>query len=213
MHYEGALLGENWAPKKILIENGYIENGNYYFYIKDHLGNNRVVVDAQGTAVQYTDYYPFGMPFDDSYNTGKDVQPYKFGGKEYDTRSGLNLYDFHARQQNPEIAGRFTTMDPLAEKYYSWSPYVYCMNNPMKYVDPTGMELWLYEYDEDGNEKNKMRYTPGMTYKGDNEYFKNTPGYVMLFSALFSFIISAYSRAVFKRLPSAAEITAIHQPA
>ena len=51
---------------------------------------------------------------------------------------GLNLYDYSARYYQPAI-GRFTTVDPLAEKYYSISPYAYCLNNPLKYIDPTGM--------------------------------------------------------------------------
>ncbi|MDH6343645.1 RHS repeat-associated protein, partial [Parabacteroides sp. PFB2-12] len=43
-----------------------------------------------------------------------------------------------ARYYDPALGG-FLTMDPLAEKYYSTSPYAYCLNNPMRYVDPTGM--------------------------------------------------------------------------
>jgi len=58
--------------------------------------------------------------------------------KEFDTMHGLNQYDFHARQYDPAI-GRFTTPDPLAEKHYNWSPYAYCLNNPMRFNDPTGM--------------------------------------------------------------------------
>lgn len=65
------------------------------------------------------------------------IQPYKYGGKEFDSMHGLNLYDFHARRYN-SVLGGFDTMDPLAEKGYQWSPYVYCFNNPMKYVDPDG---------------------------------------------------------------------------
>jgi RHS repeat-associated protein len=67
-----------------------------------------------------------------------DKQPYKFGGKEYETMHGLNLYDFEARPYDP-ILGRFLTPDPLAEKYYSVSPYAYTLNNPVNYIDPTGM--------------------------------------------------------------------------
>lgn len=40
---------------------------------------------------------------------------------------------------------RFLTIDPLAEKYYSWSPYVYVMNNPMKYIDPDGCSTWVMQ--------------------------------------------------------------------
>lgn len=49
----------------------------------------------------------------------------------------MTLYDFHAGQHNP-LTGRFMTMDPHAESYYSISPYTYCLNNPVKYVDPDG---------------------------------------------------------------------------
>ena len=56
--------------------------------------------------------------------------------------SGLNLYDYLFRNYDP-ASGRFLTMDPLAEKYYSISPYVYCLNNPIRYVDPTGREIRL----------------------------------------------------------------------
>jgi len=60
---------------------------------------------------------------------------------------GLNWYDYEARHYELGI-GRFTTVDPHAEDYYSWSPYVYVGNNPIKRTDPTGMD-W-YE-DEEGN--------------------------------------------------------------
>jgi RHS repeat-associated protein len=79
-----------------------------------------------------------------------DKQPYKFGGKEYETMHGLNLYDFEARPYDP-ILGRFLTPDPLAEKCPWINPYAYCGNNPINRVDPTGMD-WVvskaqYEYE------------------------------------------------------------------
>lgn len=136
IRYEGNLIYINGALDKILTANGYIKGGKYYFYLRDHLGNNRAVADQTGTVVQRTDYYPFGLPF--PYAEGEDVQPYKFGGKEYDTMHGLNLLDFHARAHNPELGGRFNRIDPLAEKYYSISPYVYCGNNPVNAIDLRG---------------------------------------------------------------------------
>ena len=66
------------------------------------------------------------------------VQSY---GKEYDTMHGLNQYDYHAHQRDPAL-GRFTTMDPHAESYYSWSPYAYCANNPLRIIDPDGKDWW-----------------------------------------------------------------------
>jgi hypothetical protein len=48
------------------------------------------------------------------------------------------------------VLGRFLTIDPLSEKYYSTSPYAYCLDNPVKYVDPNGMFVGDY-YDRQGN--------------------------------------------------------------
>lgn len=129
--------GSKSSPKlkQILIENGYIKDGKYYFYIKDHLGNNRIVADANGTVVQSTQYYPFGMAFADGKNRGE--QRYKYNGKELEDRYELNQYDYGARFYDPAY-GRFSTMDPLAEKGYNWSPYAYCFNNPLSFVDSDG---------------------------------------------------------------------------
>lgn len=52
---------------------------------------------------------------------------------------GLNLYDYLVRFYEPST-GRFSTVDPLAEKHFAISPYVYCLNNPMRYIDPLGMD-------------------------------------------------------------------------
>ncbi|MDH6355879.1 RHS repeat-associated protein [Dysgonomonas sp. PH5-45] len=141
VYYADNLVYHGDTLKRIMIDNGYIENRKYYFYLKDHLGNIRVVADASGRMVQRTDYYPFGMPT--MLCSEEGVQPYKYGGKEYDTMNGLNLYDFHARQYDPAI-GRFTSIDPMAEKYFGWSPYVYCKNNPLKYIDLDGKETYIY---------------------------------------------------------------------
>ena len=66
-------------------------------------------------------------------------QPYRFSGKESLTRVGLPLYDFGARMYSPSNT-RWMTIDPLAEKYYHISPYVYCAGNPVNLVDPDGRE-------------------------------------------------------------------------
>jgi len=54
---------------------------------------------------------------------------------------GYDTYDYRARGMYPALM-RFTTPDPLAEKYYSVSPYAYCGDNPIRYIDPTGMD-WV----------------------------------------------------------------------
>ena len=70
-------------------------------------------------------------------STASEVQSRKYNGKELDKMHGLNTYDYGARQYAP-ILGRWDRMDPLCEKYYSISPYVYCMNNPVMFLDPDG---------------------------------------------------------------------------
>lgn len=135
--YTGNKVYENGSLKRILLDGGYIEGGTYHFYLTDHLGNVRVVADQNGTVKQTNEYYPFGNIFAES--TGSEQQPYKYNGKELYTAQGLNLYDYHARYYDSQIA-RFTTIDPLAEKYYSISPYAYVGNNPVSRIDPDGMQ-------------------------------------------------------------------------
>ena len=120
--YCGNVIYENGLLKRILVDGGYIENGTYYFYLTDHLGNNRVIASSSGSIVQSNHYYPFGMSFTEGSATSH--QPYKYNGKELDTERGLNLYDYSARYMDPAL-GRFSTVDPMAEKYYSISPYAY----------------------------------------------------------------------------------------
>ena len=69
----------------------------------------------------------------------------KFNGKELDNISGLNWYDFSARYYD-DVLGRFTTPDPMAEMYYSISPYAAFGNSPLRFVDPTGMRALDTQY-------------------------------------------------------------------
>ncbi|MDD2961844.1 MAG: hypothetical protein PHR45_07170 [Muribaculaceae bacterium] len=66
-------------------------------------------------------------------------------GKEWQNFGGISWYDNLARMMSP-VFGRFTTPDPLAEKYYSMSPYAYCAGNPLMLVDPSGMDVWEINY-------------------------------------------------------------------
>ena len=80
---------------------------------------------------QTTHYYPYGGILSQSTNQG--FQKFKYNGKEFDRMHGLDWYDYVARQQDP-ATGLFTSMDPLCEKYYNVSPYVYCAGNPIRYL-------------------------------------------------------------------------------
>ena len=114
-------------------------NGCHY-YIADYQGNNRMVVNAATNRTeQVTHYYPYGELMADI-STSPDAQPFKYGGKELDRTSGLDLYDFEARQQDAKL-GRFNSIDPLAEKFYRLSPYSYCGGDPVNCVDPDGKQV------------------------------------------------------------------------
>ena len=125
--------------KQLLVDGGYVTfsgtTPQYHFYVKDHLGNNRMVVNASGTVEQVSHYYAFGGLMGE--NTGSDVQDFKYNGKELDRLHGLDWYDYNARHMDA-VRGVFTTMDPLAEKYYDISPYAYCHDNPINRIDIDG---------------------------------------------------------------------------
>lgn len=123
----------------------------HVWYLKDHLGNNRVLANGIGNALGAYDYDPFGVDIS-VLCTGTPIlpgplgSPYRYGGKEWNTTT--STYDFEARQLSPAFH-RFTTLDPLAEKYYGVSPYAYCADNPVNLVDPEGQDsyllIWLTE--------------------------------------------------------------------
>ena len=144
--YCGNVIYENGVQKLLLTEEGYVtlSDGKYHYYLKDHQGNNRVVINQSGTVEEANHYYPFGGVFASSGN----VQPYKYNGKEYDGKKGLNWYDYGARHYDAAL-GRFTTVDPSAENYFNTSLYAYCLNNPVRFIDPTG-GLVSPIYDESG---------------------------------------------------------------
>lgn len=142
--YCGNMIYENNVLKQILIDGGYVTFSGtapyYHYYLKDHLGSNRVVVSPAGTAEQINHYYPFGGLFGES--TSGSTQRFKFNGKEFDRTHGVDWYDYGARHMSPD-AGRFTTIDPMAEKYYNTSPYAYCANNPINYIDLRGDSIFV----------------------------------------------------------------------
>ena len=139
--YCGNVIYENNTAKLLLTGEGYISlsDKKYHYYLQDHQGNNRVVVDKDGNVKETNHYYPFGGVFASSQN----VQPYKYNGKELDTKKGLNWYDYGAREYDA-VLGRWHVMDPSSEKYYGVSPYTYCNNNPVKNVDLDGRDWYIH---------------------------------------------------------------------
>lgn len=141
---------ENGKLKQILFDGGYITIENdkpqYHFYIQDHQGNNRVVANAKGEVEQINNYYPFGALI--GYGYSEDItanQRYKYNGKELDRMFGLDWYDYGARMYDPCI-GRWHTIDPMCENYYSISPYAYCANDPINAIDKNGTSIYMLFY-------------------------------------------------------------------
>ena len=135
--YLGSLVCVDGTPKYLLHEEGYVTlpDKQFHYYLRDHQGNNRVVIASSGTVEEVNHYYPFGGVF----ASPASVQPYKYNGKELDRESGLDWYDYGARQYDAGL-GRFVTVDPAAESYYKISFYVYCFNNPVNVIDPNGKD-------------------------------------------------------------------------
>ena len=146
-------------------------------HLRDHLGSVRSVIDGDtGAVVETNDYYPFGKriqvtapvsepvggslyaaepvvaPVAPATSVASTSSPnrWRFSGKEDQSFLGASipLLDFGARMYNPAIA-RWTASDPMSEKYYGISPYVYCLGNPISIIDPNGMDIWTM--DEKGN--------------------------------------------------------------
>lgn len=123
-----------------------------FFYHSDHLGSSSYITDIDGAVNQHVEYIPYGEVFIDEHK-GSWSTPYLFNAKELDEETGL--YYYGARYLNPKDA-RWLSVDPLFEKYHGASPYAYCLNNPIKYVDVTGMEGWTYEEASDFQKYNNV---------------------------------------------------------
>ncbi|MCX6239669.1 MAG: RHS repeat-associated core domain-containing protein [Bacteroidia bacterium] len=130
----------------------------FEYNLTDHLGNVRVTFGGHSSGgpevLQVTDYDPFGLVMAQQNFVAAEnslQNKYLYNGKELqdDVLGGtaLDWYDYGARMYDPMI-GRFTTNDPHAENYYSWSTYHYAANNPIAMIDPDGRDWYQ---NKDGN--------------------------------------------------------------
>ncbi|KAA0990012.1 DUF6443 domain-containing protein [Dyadobacter aurulentus] len=110
------------------------------YFLKDHLGNVRIVFNELGSTLQKTDYYPFGLEIDRNnpvqpQNARNSVNRYNFLGRESQPETGY--MDLMKRFYDPAI-GRFTSVDPVIAGQENYSTYQYGWNNPILRSDPNG---------------------------------------------------------------------------
>ncbi len=168
--YVGNMIYENGSLKEILLPDGYWQNGVYYYYLKDHLGDTRVVINNSGAVIERSHYYPSGMRFYPESTSNSAALPYRYNGKEMEAMNGLNQYDFGARRRGTGLPV-WTARDPLAEKHYNISPYVYCANNPINLIDPDGMDWYK---DKDGTNQ----YNPDLNKDNQKDILGKDQSYV-----------------------------------
>lgn len=147
MYIDGLVL-RNGTPQIWQFDGGYASLGtdgtptNWNYYITDHLGSTRMVVDSRNNIKETISYYPFGsemtMTAPAQLTPNPNWQPYRFTGKELVKQNGLNMYDFGARWYDVAGVPVWTSMDPLCEKNYSITPYSYCNGDPVNLIDPDG---------------------------------------------------------------------------
>ena len=132
----GTEYGEFFGAMHLVSNAG--ESPEVYYYHGDHLGSASWITDASGTAVQHLQYLPYGERFVDQRTSGYSER-FTFTGKEGDEETGFGY--FGARYMDYELMTMWLSVDPMADKYPSISPYVCCNWNPLKLIDPDGEEI------------------------------------------------------------------------
>jgi len=143
--YDGAttVAGSPWGTSGytfggINVQSVPSATGDTAYFVGDQVSSTRLTVADVGWPISEDMYYPFGQEPDAT----SDPNHYKFTGKERDAESGL---DYFGARYYASSMGRFMTPDPSGLAYadptnpQSLNLYSYAINNPLKYIDPTGM--------------------------------------------------------------------------
>ncbi len=158
-----------------------IESIRAEYWRQDHLGNTRVAfsdfnldgviatkddpntTENEVEITQENHYYPFGLNHDGPlYQLVQPENKYQYNGKEYVEDLGLDWNDYGVRWYNSAI-GRWHTIDPLADKYSSWSSYCYVMDMPINAIDPDGRYVEIKNEDDQKYFLEKLKSVLGNT--------------------------------------------------
>ncbi len=148
--YVGSLIykksGNSLQLSEALFGDGVIrlnDNGTQEadYFLTDHLGSVRVIVDSAGTVKERNDYYPFGARHIRS-DYAQSTNRWKYNGKELQTTGDLGYLDYGARMYDAGL-GRWMAVDLLSENYPGIGSYVYCINNPLLYRDLLGLDWYI----------------------------------------------------------------------
>ena len=150
-----------------------------FFYHSDHLGSTSYITDAKANITQFDAYLPYGELLVDEHSSSEEM-PYKFNGKEFDQETGL--YYYGARYMNPRTS-LWYGVDPLAEKYPSVGGYVYCVENPIKYLDTDGRRIVIHYQDKNGNQRTYIF----MGYRGKKSIYIPNVQFVKDFVAAYNY--------------------------
>jgi RHS repeat-associated protein len=128
------------SPAITVTQAGYV----YIYLSNENTGGAEVYFDdfnvtqVKSPVVEDQFYYAFGMMAESASREGLVKQDFKYNGKELQDEMDLGWLDYGARMYMPDI-GRFGSIDPMAEAYRRYSPYVYAIDNPVRYVDYFGL--------------------------------------------------------------------------
>lgn len=183
--YDNNLVYVDSTLCAVFVDGGYIDMTGVIpsmkYFVRDNQGSVRAVATSNGVVSGTYSYAPYGegistdmqvIPFTgftDHLSTPLFSNSVRYSGKEWD--STINGYDFGARYYSTSPIPSWTTIDPMAERYYRTSPYTYCDSNPVNIVDPQGDSLFVqignqFFYYENGS----FFDSNGEVYDGDDPY-------------------------------------------